>query len=250
MLRKTVSLILLIMLFSACSQQAPPAEVPTADPLTANSTPKPVELTTRDGVVLKSTYYPSETIKSNAPGLILLHMVRSNKESWETFAKAAQQAGYAVLVPDLRGHGENEEKNFNYIQMDQDVEAAISWMINRPEIDNDKIGIAGASIGGNLGLLVAGENPKVKSVVMLSPGLNYNEVISVDALANYGQRPVMFVATEKDTYSADSARTLNAQALGQHQLQIYPGTEHGTDILQAQAGLQPMMLSWFATTMN
>ncbi len=250
MLKNTLSLILLILLFTACAQQAPPPPAPTADPLTANTTPKPVELTTRDGVTLKSIYYPSETIKSNAPGLILLHMAGSNKESWQTFAKAAQQAGYAVLVPDLRGHGENEEKNFNYIQMNEDVEAAISWMDNRPEINGDKLGVAGASIGGNLALQVASENPKIKSIVMLSPGLNYNEITTADALAGYGQRPIMFVATEKDIYSADSAKTLNVQALGQHQLQIYPGAEHGTDILQAQAGLQPMMLAWFGTTIN
>jgi hypothetical protein len=59
----------------------------------------------------------------------------------------------------------------------------------------------------------------------------------------------MIVAADNDTYAADSARTLNSQALGQHQLQIYPGKDHGTDIYQAQAGLKPMMLAWFGSTL-
>ena len=119
----------------------------------------------------------------------------------------------------------------------------------RQEIDGDRIGIAGASIGANLALRGGSRYEQVKSVVMLSPGLDYRGITTLDALTRYGQRAVMIVATERDTYSADSARTLNSQALGQHQLQIYPGSDHGTNIFQAQAGLQPMMLAWFKTTL-
>lgn len=251
MLKNILFLILLTILLAACTQESsPPPAAPTADPLTTNTMPKPVEITTKDSTVLKGTYYPSETIKSNAPGLLLIHMANSNQEVWKPFAKAAQQAGYAILTLDLRGHGESGGNKYNYLLMDQDVEAGLNWMQSRPEINGDKIGIAGASIGANLGLQLASKNPKVKSVVLLSPGLNYDEITTIDALSSYGQRPVMFVAAEKDTYAADSVRTLNSQALGQHQMQIYPGTEHGTDIFLAQAGLQPMMLAWFGTTIN
>lgn len=84
---------------------------------------------------------------------------------------------------------------------------------------------------------------------MLSPGLDYQGLTTLEALATYGRRPVMIVATERDVYAADSARTLNTQALGQHKLQIYPGSDHGTNIFQAQVGLEPMMLAWFASTL-
>ena len=78
----------------------------------------------------------------------------------------------------------------------------------------------------------------------------YRGVTTLEALKLYEQRPILIVAAEKDTYAADSSRTLNSQALGQHRLQIYPNADHGTDILIAQAGLQPMMLSWFGTTLQ
>jgi dienelactone hydrolase len=133
--------------------------------------------------------------------------------------------------------------------MDRDVTAALTWLFGRPEINRERIGIAGASIGANLALRGGANHPEVKSVAMLSPGLDYRNVTTLDALATYDRRAVIIIATERDVYSADSANTLNSQALGEHRLQIYPGVEHGTDIFQAQAGLQPMLLAWFQSTL-
>ncbi len=246
---KNLLLIALFIILPACGQaQSKPTATP--DPLLADSSSKGVEFTTEDDVLLKATYYPSETIKSNAPAILLIHMLNSTKESWETFAIAAQQAGYAVLAVDLRGHGESESRHFDFAAMDNDVDAALNWLTSRPEIDQNRIGIAGASIGANLGLRGAGRHSRVKSVVLLSPGLDYRGVTTIEALTQYGQRPIMIVAAENDHYAADSSRTLNSQALGQHQLQIYPDATHGTNIFKTQAGLQPMMLSWFGTTLK
>ena len=133
--------------------------------------------------------------------------------------------------------------------MDNDLDTALFWLIARPETDGERIGIAGASIGANLAIRGGSRYPQVKSVVMLSPALDYRGITSAEALSNYGQRATMIVATEKDTLSADPARTLNSRALGQHQLQIYPGSDHGTNIFKAQAGLKPMMLAWFKSTL-
>lgn len=245
----TVLFLLLALGLVACGQTTEASPTPTPDPLLADTTPKPVEFNTEDGITIKGTYYPSETIKTGAPALLLVHMLNSNKEAWQGFATASQKAGYGVLAIDLRGHGESGGRKFEYGNMENDLDAALSWLTSRPELNKDRIGIAGASIGGNLALRTASRYAKVKSVVMLSPGLDYRGVTTLDALAQYGQRPVMIVAAENDTYAADSARTLNSQALGQHQLQIYPGSDHGTNLFQAQAGLQPMMLAWFASTL-
>lgn len=109
--------------------------------------------------------------------------------------------------------------------------------------------MAGADLGANLALRAGSRHTKVKSIALLSPGLDYKGIKTVEALSAYGQRPVIIVAAENDTYAADSARTLNSRALGQHQLQIYPGSDRGTNLLKAQAGLRPMLLAWFASTL-
>jgi pimeloyl-ACP methyl ester carboxylesterase len=243
-----LSALLLLFSLTACSSSSSnPAPAAAPDPLLVDSSPKPVELTTEDQLSIKATYYP--VTNSPAPALLLVHMVNSNKDVWQKFATTAQQDGYAVLAIDLRGHGESSGESYDYDAMPVDVATALNWLTNRPEIAADRIGLVGASIGANLVLNAAGNDTNIKSVILLSPGLDYSGITANAALASYDKRPVMFVAAENDTYSADSARTLNSLALGQHQLQIYPGNDHGTALLNAQAGLTPMMLAWFKTTL-
>ncbi len=234
-------------MLSACAQQAEILPIATTDPLLVDATAKPILLTTQDNVQIAGFYYPPPN-KSGVPAILLLHMYGQNKESWPSFAKAAQESGYAVLAIDLRGHGDSGGGQ-NFELMDNDVNAALSWLLNRPEVNGERIGIVGASIGANLALRGGSSHPQVKSLVLLSPGLSYRGLTTLDALATYGQRPIMLVAAEGDAYSADSARKLNSQALGQHQLKIYPNNQHGTAIFEAQVGLEPMILAWFASTL-
>ncbi len=247
MQRKLIFLLTLISLvLAACSQEVV-APAPTVDPLLADSSPKMVDLTAEDGTLLKATYYPP-TNSTNAPAIILVHMLNGKKEDWQTFAKDTQAAGYAVLALDLRGHGESGGSQA-YDLMDTDLDAAFTWLSSRPEVDGQRVGLVGASIGANLALRGGARHPEIKSVVLLSPGLDYRGVTTVGALSDYGQRPVMIVAAEGDAYAADSAKSLNTNALGRHQLQMYPGSDHGTRIFAAQAGLKPMILAWFSSTL-
>jgi acetyl esterase/lipase len=242
---------LLALVLTACAEETPPpTPVPTAtpDPLTLDATPKPVDIEIPDQVTLKGTYYP-QIKKPPAPAILLLHMQGRDRTSWHNFALAAQEAGYVVLALDLRGQGESPGVvDFNL--MIHDVEVTLNWLAQRPEVDKSRLGVAGASAGANLALYGAANNEHVKSVVMLSPWLDYRGLIAVDALAKYGQRAVMLVASELDATATDAARTLNSRSLGEHRLQIYPGSaDHGTDILQIQAGLQPMLVAWFDLTL-
>jgi len=69
--------------------------------------------TTKDGVALHGTYFPSAAGK-NAPVVILLHGTKGNRLVWQTgmgnfpgFAQALQANDFAVVTLDLRLHGEN-----------------------------------------------------------------------------------------------------------------------------------------------
>jgi pimeloyl-ACP methyl ester carboxylesterase len=243
-------IILLTFGLAACNQQPtpPPPPTPTPDPLLADTAPKPVDLTAADGVTLKAVYYPPKNPNLRNPALLLLPMLNSGKEAWQEFAGAAQEAGHAVLALDLRGHGESGGTQ-DFGVMDRDVDVAVNWLAGRLEIAGDRIGVVGADLGANLAIRAGSRHAEVKSVALLSPGLDYKGIQTVEALSAYGQRPVIIVAAENDTYAADSARTLNSRALGQHQLQIYPGSDRGTNLLRAQAGLRPMLLAWFASTL-
>ena len=78
--------------------------------------PKPEELylKTDDGVRLAATFYPGTKAKETVP-VVLLHMQKRddkdyNRGDYAELATFLQSKGHAVLVPDLRGHGDSTQK--------------------------------------------------------------------------------------------------------------------------------------------
>ncbi len=61
---------------------------------------------TKDGVKLIVSYYPGNKEKDTIP-VILLHDWKGDRRSLHSLAVFLQKNGCAVLVPDLRGHGES-----------------------------------------------------------------------------------------------------------------------------------------------
>lgn len=75
---------------------------------------KPMDITgkqlkTQDGFILTATYYPSNQGTDAVP-VVLFPGWEGSRKDFETLALALQKNGYAVLVPDLRGHGESNKK--------------------------------------------------------------------------------------------------------------------------------------------
>ena len=75
--------------------------------------PKPEDLVlpTADGVQLAVTYYPGPVYpgvkdKQIIP-VVLLHMWKESRNDYKDLAPYLQRSGFAVIVPDLRGHGES-----------------------------------------------------------------------------------------------------------------------------------------------
>jgi pimeloyl-ACP methyl ester carboxylesterase len=196
-------------------------------------------------VTLAATFYPSNAEEGKRAGAILLiHQVAKSKESWESFATFVQECSpYALLAVDLRGHGASGGSQ-DWSKMPQDVAAAWETLIQRPEVDPDRTAIVGASIGANLALVHAAYEPRVKGVVLLSPGLEYHGIKTADPTHVYGQRPALIVAAQDDSYAADSSRKLNDLAEGEHRLHMVAGSAHGTDLLGAQAELRWLILEW------
>lgn len=122
-----------------------------------------VKLTTSDGVQLAGWYLPSR----NGAGIIALHGFSGNRTHVLPQAKILQQAGYGVLLYDLRAMGESQGDRYHYgWQGELDVAPAVEFLKSRPEIDDNRIGILGLSSGGMTALNAAAKIPELRVVIV------------------------------------------------------------------------------------
>lgn len=121
-----------------------------------------VTLVAADGVSLAAWYVPSQ----NTAAVIVQHGYKSNRGEALGTAEVLARHGYGVLMIDLRGHGDSEGDliTFGALEM-QDEEAGYQYLLTRPDVDPERIGILGNSMGGSVVINYAAQNPKIKAVV-------------------------------------------------------------------------------------
>ena len=98
MLVATCGLILAGLLSGAQAQEEKAAE---------DLKPRPETLTTKDGITLAATYWPSG-LKQDASVVVLLHGLNGNQLDWGGLPEKLHKDGFAVIVVDLRGHGQSK----------------------------------------------------------------------------------------------------------------------------------------------
>jgi len=188
------------------------------------------------------------------PSLILIHSLGADRARWLRFADSAARNGYMSLAYDVRGHGDSglrngKSTNFRSFR-DKDWKAAVADIAAAKRVllesgaDPENIAIVGASIGANLALAYAKDDPQIQAVVLLSAGENYHGLESVPHMKYFRKRPVLIMAAEGDTYSAASSAKLKEMSPGFTELRVYPGSAHGTDLLDAQANATGQILLW------
>jgi pimeloyl-ACP methyl ester carboxylesterase len=173
-------------------------------------------LHTRDGLQLAVTYYPPATSEKLQEGLgkktipiVLLHGWKQSRNDYKDLAHFLQKRGYAVIVPDLRGHGGSTRRigasrddtldaarmtpgQFS-LMVTQDMRAVKDFLWeknNAGELNIDKLCVVGAEMGAsvalNFALLDAVDQERnrvqrpdyklgcfVKALVLISPELSF-----------------------------------------------------------------------------
>ena len=242
------------LLATAAPATEPPVEPTRTPAATATSAPTDVPvpvvgaaermtIAAADGLPIQATLLTPITSALD-PGVILLHMLGDDRTVWGEVGLAAElvAAGYAVLVVDMRGHGETGGAQDWALAAD-DLGRVWDAFAARDDVDEARTAVVGASIGANMALRLGAERPDVNTLVLLSPGLDYRGVTTEDQLAAYGERPLLLVASEDDPYSADSARVL-AEAAGGATVHIFDAAGHGTNMFAAAPELSMLIIDW------
>jgi pimeloyl-ACP methyl ester carboxylesterase len=120
-----------------------------------------VTFTSSNGLILRGWFIPPK----NGATIILLHGYGSNRLQMRWHAEILANAGYGVLMYDQRGSGESEGPYRSLGWEDAvDVGSALVYLNQRAEIDAEKIGIAGCSIGAQVALQGAAHYSKIGAV--------------------------------------------------------------------------------------
>lgn len=232
--------------------------------LNVKSREESVNFKTADGVKIFGTFYRPEKLKmSKVPVVLLLHQVSGARGDYSMLVPHLMAEGFTALAIDFRGHGESLQYNgtvrtweeFNdadFKAMSNDIVSAIHYLETRPDVNVDRIAIIGASIGANLALNYAVTDKRVRTLILMSPSLNYHNVYTEDAAKRYGTRAVLVTACRDDQPSGTETQTLFSvleSVAHPSKLKLYDGQQHGTQILNGGFGFDMIVMAWLSNNL-
>ncbi|HZZ18185.1 MAG TPA: alpha/beta fold hydrolase [Opitutaceae bacterium] len=115
------------------------------------------------------------TVASPKGTILILHGYQDVKEDMIHWALFLAQAGYRVVLVDMRGHGRSTGDWISYGVFEvHDLEQVVDDLENKGLVA-DRLGILGLSYGASVGLELAGHDKRVTSMVAMEPFSNARE---------------------------------------------------------------------------
>jgi pimeloyl-ACP methyl ester carboxylesterase len=206
--------------------------------------PEDLVVQTSDGLDLVLTYYRSPKGKQAVP-VVLLHMWKQSRTDYKDLASALQAQGCAVVVPDLRGHGESVR--FNGARKSEKLKAAslppaqfkamvtsdmeavkkFLWDHNNAgELNIDKLCVVGAEMGASVAFNFALADARdqdnntvprpeyklgrfVKALVLISPELSFRGLPIRAGSAQAIRDVAVLILVGKDGKAVEDAKRIH-----------------------------------------
>jgi dienelactone hydrolase len=220
----------------------------------AQVTKREAEITTRDGMKIKATYFPAG---KPGPGVLLLHQCNRDRKSWDELAMQMAQAGIHVVTMDYRGYGESGGERYLSLSPEKqaievqkwpgDIDAVYEFLLSKPGVDKTHMGAGGASCGVNNAVHLAHRHPEVKSLVLLSGSADDETIKFVETTTWI---PILSAASEEDDDVLPTMRWLMGFARNpEDKLLSYKAAGHGTEMFKVEKELPGAILEWYVTTL-
>lgn len=143
-----------------------------------------VRIASHDGLHLAGWWIPSE----NGAAVIVLTGSGSTRDDGLAHARFLARAGYGVLLPDFRGHGDSPGRSMELgWGADRDLSAMVSWVLDRPTVE-EGVGVHGLSLGAMVAITTAARDPRIQAIVADGPTAQ----TWADARLTLGLNPVMW----------------------------------------------------------
>ncbi len=161
--------------------------------------PAPVEDAGVASRHVTGSYWEPAGVSVPGPAVIMLHgILGSDIEALDFLASRLARRGVRVLRLDLAHHGERQnpagqpgfwdaarhpEELAAFLRRSvMEVRRAASWLEGRAEVDPKRLGLVGNSLGGIVGSLVLGVDPRFRRAALTMTGADLPAILYNDAL--------------------------------------------------------------------
>ena len=227
-----------------------------------------------DGIVIGAWYVPPRP-EADGATLIYLHGLGGNRGELASQVAMLARHGYGALVLDMRNHGRSGRAmtTLGHLEV-EDVRGAVAYLESRAEVNPERIGIFGHSMGAATAVCAAARIPQIRAVVAqntftsltenieagvitqlglppfpfvpliawlgeLTSGLRIKMVRPIDEVAKISPRAILFIHGREDRYvSSDNSRRLYAAAYEPKALHLINQGDHNALALAESNGYE------------
>lgn len=162
---------------------------PTSTPADMGLEYRDIQVTSSDGLILNGWYIPPR----NGALIIMQHGYKSSRQDFLEEAVMFSRAGYGALISSTRAHDLNPgEKIYFGLEEVKDLDAWVSYALQRDEVDPEKLGMLGDSLGASMVIQYAAEHDTVKAVVAHSAFSSMRDTIETSIRHFTGLPPFPF----------------------------------------------------------
>jgi len=222
-----------------------------------------VKLQIPSGTKIQYDYYKS-TVSGKRPVVLLLpglSGLRDRSLTWNItrFAKGINEKyDFNVLVVDYRGKTNEEmlrivmKEGGSITLVEQEVATALDYLRKQENVDGEKIGVVGFSLGTVVAIRTAAREDcvKVMGLVSLITGPDEDDETFKSDFSRCANRPILFVAAKDDympqnkTNAAKNSLYWSQQAKGITKVEIVNGSKHSAELLEI-GDIREMIGEWF-----
>lgn len=125
---------------------------------------------------LRNLNKPQET---PSPTLVMLHGWNRNCQRMIPYLEHLHRLPLNILIIEGRGHGENSKNTFiSQVGFGQDISAALNWLVLQPEVNVQRIGVLGHSIGAAASINASYNDPRISVFIADSSYAHPKEIIN------------------------------------------------------------------------
>lgn len=220
---------------------------------------KEIEVQTKDSRIIKATvsYVKIEGVKKY-PTVLLLHSLGYSSRDWGNLIPDLNNAGYAVIAMDFRGHGQSifdgnfHQKTWTYFKPKtyQKFPSDVISVLNEAQtqvkqVSLDNLAIVGADIGANTAVLVARQlKKKPKTLVLICPTISFKGLYIPLAMTEMGMIPILSMVSTQDGYSMQQQQALSKFAQGGFYAKNYPKGGMGMTMIKVNPAMSQDITKW------